>query len=415
MNLTTQHLEALRLVCRSLKSLQKGWDATIEGQLTLSPELYRALDQLISDSVIDREIRVGREYPDWSRFTLKSKDTIDLELQVTEWGQGENVVYRNLKALIGRGLFLRSAPKSFYLIEEDLIIPPDQPTKQVQNYFDAVAVADLLAQQADHSDRTGGTPRLIFLHKVSLSIPIRYAVDDISEHINGLQELKTLLSSEEHKEQKRSIFKGALYNRLNKEKEADRFAHLLDHFQEFAKEFRENYQLFVCEFDFDEVREELEEKKRDYMSRLNATFNDMGAKLLSIPLAFYIAVTKMEPYSATTNTFETVVLNTVVELAVVTVSVYILLLLNSHRHTLKATVEEYDSLFSRWLSKLKFSEQREQVHQTVSALEQRKRRVLWYFRITNISVLGTLAITLGAVRGASLSVGSRCLGRDTDS
>ena len=394
MDLNLQHLEALRLVCQALEKRQKGWDAALEGHLNLSPDLYHVLDLLIKDEIIEREIKVGHEYPDWNHFSPESEDTIELTLPVTEWGQGENVVYRNLDALISRGLFLQSTPKTLYLIEENLILPPDKPTDRVQIYLDAVAVAKLLTQQADHTDQTGGIPRLIFLHKVSLTIPIHYAIDDLSAPIDGLQELQLLIRSEEHKEQKRSLFKAALYARLSNTKESDRFAYLLEHFQDFSQEFRENYQLFVCEFDFDEVREELEEKKRDYLARLNAAFNDMGAKLLSIPLAFYVAVTKVGPISSGNTPFETVLINTLVTMAVVTVGVYILMLLQSHRHTLEATVDEYNNLFTRWLSKLKYTEQQQHVTQTRSMLDRRKRRVLLYFRITKISVFGILAITL---------------------
>ncbi|UHD14600.1 hypothetical protein [Thiocapsa bogorovii] len=133
-----------------------------------------------------------------------------------------------------------------------------------------------------------------------------------------------MLDSDEHKEQKRSILKATLYDLLASETDPDRrFRRLLRNLPDLAREFRERYQLFVCEFDFEEVREELEEKRRDYLVRLNAAFHDMGAKLLSVPVAFYIAVSKMAPLTSTASTFETLVLNTVVALAVVIVSLYI--------------------------------------------------------------------------------------------
>jgi hypothetical protein len=395
MELNRKHLEALRLIRSAMIDPADGWDSALKGQVTLSPETYDALNLLIGDGVLDGLVQVGRAQRAWTTFSRVSTDVIRISLPLADWGLGDCVVYRNLGALIGRGQFLIAPPSNFYLIDEAVIVPRDQGNAAVRNYLRAVAFADLLAQQADHIDHVAGTPRLVFLHKVSITVPIVYDETDLAEPIEGLEALQALLASSEHKEQKRSILKAALYDLLATEKEGNRFRRLLGHSKELSQEFRERYQLFVCEFDFDEVREELEEKRSDYLARLNATFNDMGAKLLSIPAAFYTALTEMKPFPAAGSAFEAVVFNTVVTVAVITVSVYILMLLNSQRNTLMATSEEYAGLFARWRSRLKFAEQQEQIDKTLKALDQRKRRLLTYFAITTASVIGTLALTLG--------------------
>jgi hypothetical protein len=213
--------------------------------------------------------------------------------------------------------------------------------------------------------------------------------------LQAVDQLAELLGSGEHKEQKRSILKAVLYDRLAIEPDpAQRFRRLLRHLPEFVREFRERYQLFVCEFDFEEVRKELEEKRRDYLVRLNETFHDMGAKLLSVPVAFYLAFTKMKPLPAG-DAFEAVLLNSVVTLAVLLVSLYIWMLLNSHRHTLLATAEEYTALLARWYEKLTFPEQRAEVDDTRRTLDRRKDRLLTYFGVTRWSILVTVLITIG--------------------
>ncbi len=394
MELTERHLEALRLVRGALTDPANGWDSTLEGTITLSPETHEALDLLIGDKVLDELVQVGRAQRDWSTFSRDNADVIRIRLPVADWGVGDCVVYRNLRALIGRGRFLTVLPRAFYLIDEGIIVPPDEGTATVRCYLRAVALTELLTQQADHIDHASGTPRLVFLHKVSIAVPVVYDEGNLSVPIEGLEDLQTLLASPEHREQKRSILKAALYDLLATEKEGDRFRRLLRHIKELSQEFRERYQLFVSEFDFNEVREELEERRRDYLTRLNGAFNDVGAKLLSVPVAFYIAVTKMEPLPVSGSPFEALVLNSVVSLAVLIVCIYILMLLNSHRHTLMATGQEYANLFDRWLGKLRFAEQKAQVQQTLDDLDRRRRRLLWYFRVTVFSVVGTLIITL---------------------
>lgn len=393
MELSHSHLDALRLIKGALTEPSDGWDAALEGNVKLSSETYDALDLLIGDHVLDDLVQVGREQRQWRAFSRDSDDVIRVKLPLADWGIGGSVVYRNLSALIGGGQFLTAAPGTFYLIDEDVIVPPDEGGAAVKSYLRTVSLVELLARQADHIDRAGGVPRLIFLHKISITIPIVYGERDLAEPVDGLEALQALLSSEEHREQKRSLLKAALYDLLATEKETNRFRRLLRHLKELSQEVRERYQLFVCEFDFEEVREELEEKRRDYLSRLNSAFTDIGAKLLSVPLAFYIAVTKMEPLPSSGSPFETLVLNSVVSLAVVIVSIYILMLLNSHRHTLVATGQEYASLFDRWRDKLKFAEQTEQVQHTLDTLDRRRHLLLRYFRVTNLSVIATLLIT----------------------
>lgn len=399
MPLKHEHLVALRQVCRALEPHGGDWNGAsgaLEGTVPLNNDLYGALDLLIRDKVLDDTVKIDGKYSDWSKIQPNPSIRAGLELPVTDWASDEHVIYRSLDALIGRGYFLMQAPTGCYLIDEDTLVPEEPGNDRVQNYLRAVRLADLLWKQADHLDRSEGTLRLVFLHKASLTVSVAYRADDLDLPIEGLEALESLLESGEHKEQKRSILKATLYDLLASKADPDqRFRRLLRNLSNLAREFRERYQLFVCEFDFEEVRKELEEKRRDYLVRLNATFHDMGAKLLSVPVAFYLAVTKMEPLPSTGSPFEALVLNTVVALAVVLVGLYIWMLLNSHRHTLDATGDEYTALLTRWQSRLRFAEQKEEVKQTHQILDKRLRRLLTYFRITSWTVIGTVVITLG--------------------
>jgi hypothetical protein len=398
MRLTREHLDAIRTVCRATGGRSLVYQATsgtLEGSARLTPELHAALDRLIRAGVLDDSLEVDGRFKVWVEVPPTSGQRVRIELPVAAWVAGSHVVYRNLDDLIRTGLFLTQAPAACYLVDEDLLLPPDKPSGPVAGYLQAVDLAQLLAEQADHHDQIGGKPRLIFLHKASLTLPIDYHVGDLGEPLEGLDQLRELLASGEHKEQKRSILKAVLYERLASEPtQSERFRRLLRHLPELVREFRERYQLFICEFDFEEVREELEEKRRDYLGRLNAAFHDMGAKLLSVPVAFYLAFTKMKPLPAAGDAFEALLLNVVVTLAVLLVSLYIWMLLNSHRHTLLATAEEYGALLARWYDKLQFPEQQAEVDKTRSALDRRKGRLLTYFRVTRWSIIATVLITL---------------------
>lgn len=398
MELTRLHVEALRAVCRRLRTHQLWWDSQsgmLVGSAPVTADLQATLDLLIKAGVLDDQVELNQQPVAWSGITSSTPGVIGIELPVTKWANGEYVVYRNLAALIGRGDFLTEVPTHCYLIDEDVLLPEEDGDARIANYQRAVTLGAILAANADHADRSAGHPRLVFLHKVSLVIPIDYTVEDMSGPVAGLDVLQELLASDEHKQQKRSILKATLHDLLSGEPVGQRFRTLLRRVADLECQFRERYQMFVSEFDFEEVREELEEKQRDYLARLNDAFHDLGAKLFSVPLAFYLALTNFDPLPATGSPFETLVQNSVVAFAVLLVCDYVLMLLNSHRQTVDATSTEYTALLDRWQQRLKFPEQKAQVEQTRTALDRRRRRVIRYLRATRTSVILTVVVTLG--------------------
>lgn len=402
MELSQLHVETLRAVCGSLRPHKLAWDSAsgmLVGSAPVTPELHASLDLLISAGVLDDHVEIDQQPVAWTAMTASSSRVIAIELPVTEWASGEYVVYRNLATLIGRGLFLTQPPAHCYLIDEDVLLPEEDGNTRVANYQRAVALAGILAQNADHIDRSDGRSRLVFLHKVSLVVPVDFTAEDLAVPIAGLDDLRALLTSDEHREQKRSILKATLHDLLSGEPEGERFRALLLRLGDLDRQFRERYQLFVAEFDFEEVREELEEKRRDYLARLNGAFHEMGAKLFSVPLAFYLALAKLEPLPPTGSPFEVLVQSSIVALAVILVCVYVWMLLSSHRQTVDATRDEYLNLLERWRlapkSPEKSPEYKKQVERTLSALEQRHRQVLRYFLVTRWTLILTLAFTVG--------------------
>lgn len=394
MQLQGSHLEALRQLINASVRPATGWDGAIDLELVLSPAIWGALDLLIQDRVLGDSVQVGRNTRPWTAVARDITETVTVQLPILDWAEGSCVAYRSLDALIKRGRFMNAAPGAMFLIDENLIVPPDAPTGAVDNYLQAVALTSLLEGQADHLDRTGGRVKCVFLHKASLTLPIEYGEADLREPIEGLETLRELLASDEHREQKRSIFKAALYECLANTQEPSRFRHLLRSLPQFSKDFCERYQLFVSEYDFEKVREELEEKRRDCLSKLNGTFNDLSGKLLSIPVALYVALTTMKPLPATGSPFEAFAHNSVVLVAAFVVAGYVLLVKKSQRNTLDAITSEYSGLFRRWSNRLRFADQRREIDVTKDALDERKRRLINYFRITNASVYVTMLLTL---------------------
>ncbi|UHD14599.1 hypothetical protein [Thiocapsa bogorovii] len=162
--------------------------------MPLGSELYGQLDLLIQDRVLDDTVKIDGKYAEWSSTAPTPESQASLELPITDWAIGKYVVYRSLGALIGRGQFLTQAPTACYLVDEDTLIPDEPGSERIQHYRQVVKLADLLDKQADHVDRAGGTPRLVFLHKASLTIPLVYSADDLDTPVQGLEALSPNIS-----------------------------------------------------------------------------------------------------------------------------------------------------------------------------------------------------------------------------
>ncbi|WP_341665389.1 hypothetical protein, partial [Vibrio sp.] len=186
-------------------------------------------------------------------------------------------------------------PESFYIISDKskYIGQTEGLTGDLKHYVNTVSLINILLDQADHTDTSNvsNVPNVVMLHKNRLEIPCKYKLEDIQSGLDGITHIYKWIKDEAHKEQRVSIFKTALYDFLKSVQKDRRFEYLLTHFGEFSSQVIENYDLYVSEFSFDDVRLEYQEKKREYMLKINETFSSIQTKALGIPVSLaFVAI-----------------------------------------------------------------------------------------------------------------------------
>jgi hypothetical protein len=62
----------------------------------------------------------------------------------------------------------------------------------------------------------------------------------------------------------------------------------LERFPEFIKRVKDNYELYIAEFSFEKILEDIEAHKLDYTIKLNKVFSDIQSQLLAIPAALIL-------------------------------------------------------------------------------------------------------------------------------
>lgn len=225
----------------------------------------------------------------------------------------------------------------FYLADIDYLHTGEDSAApaMVLHYLQAARLYTSLGKIADYEGGAGTTRTLVFLHKNKIEITPQYGQIDLHE-LNGLPAFESeFIVSDSHQEQKRTIIKTVLLELFAGRSKLP-FSEVLAKFADFKEKLSASYQLYVAEFSFQKVKEEVEKEKLDAMLKLNKVFSDIQNQLLAVPVALVLVGGQME-YSG-----RWISKNVVIWLAALIYAVLMDLLIRNQRHTLKAVKDEID-------------------------------------------------------------------------
>lgn len=333
---------------------------------------------------VDNDIYIDSDISNHDEICLKAelerKDLLDSNLNV----------YFNWKEMLENKVNLTTSPENFLILDESIIYPDNKPKTEankktinkIEHYQEIISLLKILLVNADHKNKLSNDviEDVVFLHKSRLEIPISYSEALLDEKLDGISIVKALFDEKSHKEQKKSIFKEVLHGFLINVPKKERLEHLIVYFGEFSKRYNENYQLFVSEFSFDEVRKEYEEKKRDYFTALNDVFSSVQTKMLGIPVSLALGALKMSAIIDDV-TFWT---NALLAFSIIIYSIMMFMLIKNQKHTLSAIKTEYDSQMTRL--KHQYVEQYEEIKNIQIDLDKRhdfqKSCLNWFYVLT---------------------------------
>lgn len=225
----------------------------------------------------------------------------------------------------------------FYLADVDYLHEGDEAAAppMVLHYLQATRLYALLGKVADHQGGVGAARTLVFLQKSKLEITPQYGTGDLLA-LDGLQAFEgDFVGSDTHQEQKQTIVKTVLLELFAGRSKLP-FSELLAKFADFAEKVRASYQLYVAEFSFQKVKEEVEKEKLDAMLKLNKVFSDIQSQLLAVPVALLLVGGQM------VNSGRWSSKNVLIWLAALIFAALMDLLIRNQRHTLRAVKQEID-------------------------------------------------------------------------
>ena len=257
----------------------------IYGKVLLSSDLRSNLDKVVELGwLFDR------------RYT-KTTDGQELELELSvPRGQGEFFAIDWTDLLSHHGFYYEQ-PKTFFVASDDYFSEEKKETVGSRRYKATLALIEVLREVADYADISiDGGLKLIFLNQTKLEIPVIYSAEDVRD-VPKIKNLKDDIVGVNlsHQDQRKTIIKVVLNEMLASESLEMRFVELLKKFPDFLQRYKDSYELYVAEFSFEKVLEEVNSHKLDYSIKLNKVFSDIQNQLLAVPAALILIGSKLAP------------------------------------------------------------------------------------------------------------------------
>jgi hypothetical protein len=164
------------------------------------------------------------------------------------------------------------------------------------------------------------------------------------DHTLSTEAIERLLHKDLHHEAKIALVREALVKFLKDKGTNQRFGYLISNFNAFSSELLLSYQGYVEQYTFDKVRKEYQEKRTEYIQKVNEAYSDIGARVLAIPAGLWLAVFKLE--EATIGSFG-FVKNIIILTLCILCMCYAIFNFSAQFSILESIKDEYQSLFER--------------------------------------------------------------------
>lgn len=293
-------------------------------------ELLEQLNTVLSD-----EHKYGITLKSIQNSTLAIGDAVDLHLNEPRVGLGLLADSFSDVLCYPRGTV--TAPK-FFLLDLHLAYS-DLALEQVEkfaNYKKVLRLLELLGESSAYFDKE--VPELVFIKDGKVALPVNYDVSDLlSLDAISLEALLTRFEIDTNREQKLAMLAEAVMKQCSGLESKRRFQVLLSHLKETLKSFDDSYRLFIANFSYDKVRDELQSEKIEELTKIHKTFSDIQGQILGIPLATVLVATQMKP---ATTWDSTAWINATVLTGVWVFAILMFFVLRNQLHTLDAIDQE---------------------------------------------------------------------------
>lgn len=224
---------------------------------------------------------------------IKVGDVIEIQVQIPKISLGYLALDFDTLLSMRRATFLE--PKNYYLIKERYSKADSAPPFSVTRYRKVLQLVKLLREGAAYLDKD--RDELVFIKSGKYSIPIEYTPGELAvADVDAIDKIIGLFGEEDdaHKEQKLAVLTTAVLSLLEGVTVGRRFRKLLIDLPELSNKFADGYKIYLANFSYDKVRDELQAWKVDYTAKIHKVFGEIQNQLLGIPIATVVVATQLK-------------------------------------------------------------------------------------------------------------------------
>ncbi|MDD2686675.1 MAG: hypothetical protein PHY62_10985 [Gallionella sp.] len=187
-------------------------------------------------------------------------------------------------------------PARYFVASEKFSKSDQNIPAAIVSYRSLIKLISLLKEAAAYLDEEAG--ELVFIHEGKFELSIQYFASDVLKtDSDSLSRLLESFEVDTHRDQKLAILAKSVQTLCKSAKPRERFGVLLEQFSDLLKSFSDGYRLFVADFSYDKIVNQLEVAKLEEIGKIHKTFSDIQNQILGIPVATIVVATQMKTAS----------------------------------------------------------------------------------------------------------------------
>ncbi|MCB5184418.1 hypothetical protein LG201_04285 [Methylobacillus gramineus] len=311
------------------------------GTLRLNAANIESLKMLAINGLLDRQINHPGDLLDVVSVSELNETHFDKYYEVTLKGSCINddlFLGENWVEFLSHNKYLLNPPKDIYLNEIDLLVDSEHIDLKFEGFKSISCLANIINGIRDYSESTHWG----IIYGVKIEIDKVFDLELLEKPID-LKLINSISLGDNHKEVKENLLKKTLVSFLSGCDKATRLNYLIQNFQKFVSDFLLNFETYISNYSFDKVRREHEEKRTEYIGKVNNVFQEISTKLIILPAPIWLAITQVHSTSDSKSILKgiAVIIITIFVTAFLTASIW------GQLNFLESLKNEYEKLFTR--------------------------------------------------------------------
>lgn len=312
---------------------------------------------------------------------FNSKYIFEVKLNKSNINCGHDfIICDNWNTILKYDQYIKKTINVIFLTDLEEYFDSNSADSKYKNYL---AMGELYSFIKFLSEASNADTDCIFYNR-SYKLKIKACEEDLNYSVDT-KSLEKLKHQDMHREAIINLMCKEVTVFIKDDIEEIRFSYLVRNMNPLITNINHSYQSYVEDYTFDKVRKEYNEKKTEYIKKLNDTFDSVTTKMFAIPAGIWFATAQMEVMGEPSNYLFTK--NFFVLMTVLCMVLIMILNIWGQRSTLTQMREEYTTVFQALGTK--FEDEKLEIRSVKGEVDERCKKIMSNI---NISIIVCVAL-----------------------